>query len=116
MTYADTLEAKVIELKDNAVAEIQPFVDPNKIFAFRVGPLNLSRWTRVNIGISLPREPLVGFAQVKFPGTTALTVSDNFACTVAILSRSQFQVNVWRVDSGADPSINYHLDCLLITR
>lgn len=117
MTYADTLEApKVIELKGDGEANVN-FVDPGKIFTFRRGPFNLSRWTRVNItNFTLPGTPIFAVAQVGFPNNTSLTVSDNFSCITAVLTRSRYEVNIWRVDGGGDPSIDYFLDFMIVTR
>ena len=115
LAYPDTVEAKVLQLKEPDKSNAL-FLNPDNIFSFRVGPVNVSRWTRIDIPINLPREPLVAFTQVRFPGNAQLNVSDNFSCTTAILSRTRLQVNVWRTDNSADPAINYDLDCLIITR
>lgn len=95
--------------------DIIRFVHQDNIFAFRTPPVNLARWTIIDIPVGLPRDPVAVFVQTKFPPNTDLSVSDNFATLVSIATRSLIRVNVWRVDRGDDPSINYAFSVMITT-
>ena len=91
------------------------FVAPENFFAFRTPPVNLARWSIIDIPVSLPREPVAVLVQVKFPPNSDLSVSDNFATLVSIATRSLIRINVWRVDAAGDPSINYSFSVMITT-
>jgi len=96
-------------------SDVHTLVPQNNIFAFRTSPVDFGRWTITDISVSLPATPRAVFVQIKFPPNTGLNVSDNFSTVVAIATSTLIQVNVWRTDSSANPSINYAYDLLVIT-
>jgi hypothetical protein len=114
MSIAEACEATHLTVEPELRAG-ERFVASDNIFAFRTRPVNLGRWSIIDISVNLPRDPIAVLVQVKFPPNTDLSVSDNFATLVSIATRSLIRVNVWRVDANADPSIDYAFSVMITT-
>jgi hypothetical protein len=84
--------------------------------SFTTNPVNVSRWTIVTInGLNLPTSnPSVVLVTPRHSANASLGVSDNFSVIVTETARSFIRFNVWRVDSGQDPSINYRFGVAII--
>jgi hypothetical protein len=100
-----------IEIKESDLQRLVPQAD---IFAFTSFPVNLSRWSRTNFTVNLPRNPFAVFVQTKFPPNAVLTTPDNFSNVVTIATNRLIQVNTWRTDANADPSIDFSFHLLII--